>query len=188
MQEQGIIFLFMLIGQIIIVMQINFKIRVGYNFYTNKGKIVLKILRFVVLDEEFSFEKGFIKVKKKNGKIKLLPLNIKDPETYKYVGLEQFIFRKIYLKRFNAYINFGSKQDAFATSLCCGSAMTVTSAIGSYIHTKKQGCIVRNKIYPVFNKDYLKFNVKVSGSICLFDLSWSIGEFNYYRKKKESKK
>lgn len=182
MQRQGIIFVVVLIFNVISIMQINFKFRIGYNFFLNKGKIKLKIFRFVIMDSEFTFEKGYIKVITKKKKIKLIPLNIKDPETFEFVGLETLLIKKIYLKRVNLYLNFGSKESSYLTSMLVGSCLAVSNGLGSVIKTKKDGVIVTNKCYPVFNKDYLKINVKISASLSLFDFFWCFGEYQFRKK------
>lgn len=182
MQKQGIIFALVIIANIIAIWQINFKFRVGYNFVNNKGKILLKILWFKVIDSEFSFQKGYIKVKTKSNKIKLVPLNIKDPDTLKMVGFETLLIKKIYLKRSNIYFNFGSKNSAYLTSMLVGAILSLSAGFGAFLKTKKEGVIVTNKCYPVFNKDYLKINIKLSLSISMFDFFWCFGEYQFRKK------
>lgn len=182
MQRQGIIFIIILIVNVISIMQINFKFRVGYNFFLNKGKIKLKIFRFVFIDSEFSFQKGYIKVINKKKKVKIIPLNINDPETFEFVGLETLLIKKIYLKRVNFYSNFGSKESSYLTSMAIGTFLAFSSSLGALIKTKKEGVIINIKSYPEFNKDYLKINLKLSASLSLFDFFWCFGEYQFRKK------
>lgn len=182
MQRQGIIYVIVLMFNIITIMQINFKFRIGYNFVLNKGKVLVQVLRWKLIDSTFSFEKGYIKVITKKKKIKLIPLNIKDPETFEFVGLETLLIKKIYLKRANVYFNFGNKESSFLTSISIGTLLAISSCLGSVLKTKKPGIIITNKCYPVFNKDYIKLNLKLSLSISLFDFFWCFGEYQFRKK------
>ena len=180
---QGFIFIFGVIFQIIVLMQINLKLRIGYNLFTNKGKVKFKLLGITFISSEFSIEKGYIFVKKKNGKIKLLPIDIRKPNSFDYVDFATVLIRKIYLKRVNIYANFGSKQSAFATSLVTGFTNSLSNGITAFIASKKQGVIVTNKTYGIYNKDYFKINLKASASLSLFDAFWSIGEYHSTKNK-----
>lgn len=185
MQKQGLFFVFVLLFNILIIIQLNFKVRIGYNLNTNKGKLIVKIWRINVIDCEFSIFKNYIKVTKKNKKIVLMPLDFNDSQTYQFVGLEVYIFKKILLKRFNGYFNFGLKEDCFATSMVNGFVVSSLGAFSAILVTVKDGVIIRNKCYPVYNKNYLKINLKASASISLFDLFWCFGEYQFKKIKGE---
>lgn len=180
---QGYIFLLFLIFEILVILQINIKVRIGYNFYTNNGKFLLTIFGFKILHNTFSFEKGFIKITNNKGKISLLPISLTNPDTYDYMGLETILFKKIYLKRLNCYLNFGSKESSFATSLVIGTSRAICLSASSFIKSKKDGLITTIKIYPVYNKNYLKINLKTSASISIFDFIWCFGEYKATKKK-----
>lgn len=179
MQEQGIINVVFLIFQIVVVLQINLKIRIGYNFFTNKGVFLVQVFGWKIFHSRFSFEKGYIFVVRKNGKKVLIPMSFEDPKTIELADFPSLLIRKLYLKRLNLYFNFGSKENAFATSMCVGAVRALSNGIGAYVKTKKESTIITNKIYPVYNKDYLKVNFKVSASISLFDLFWCFGEYQF---------
>ena len=170
------LFAFVLIFIAIIVFQITLKLKVFFNIKNNIGNLELKLFNIKVLSYKLSIKHRCLVLTNKRGKNKYMPIEFSQESIQNYADFESILFRKIYFKKFSLFFNFGIKHNAFASAMVCGYVDILTKILYCILKTKKSEVKLKLKIYPSFESNVIKFQIKAKISLSLFDLFWSFVE------------
>ena len=146
---------------------LNFKAKILYDALKNKGLLQIKLFKLSLINVKFSLQQGYIEVIRKNGKIKLLPIEFSGKKSFfSETDIVTLLVKAIKVQQGTVYINFGVSSDAFLTAMVIGVSKVSTSILGSIIKSKKTQSKIKNKIYPDFKHNKLticfKGSVKIS--------------------------
>lgn len=161
---------------IIFVFQLTVDAKIFFDVKENCGHIELCFVGIRVIKWKISIKSRCLKITKRNGKNKYLPIEYDSEALQEYTNFQQILFRKIYFKRLGIFFNFGLQNDASSSALVCGFVDVISKIAYSVFKTKKSETKLQTKIYPSFDSDVIKFGFKVKISLSIYDLLWCVAE------------
>ena len=176
-----------LLSLIIFLIPMNFKAKINYDILKNKGKLQLKLFKLTILNYKLSIHQGFIELLTKKGKIKIIPIDFNQKGFLSDTDYISVLVKKIKIQQATTYIKFGAQTDAFLTAILIETFRVFTSIFGCILKENKKESKIKNKVYPVFNKDKFEITFKASVKISISKLinSFIIMIFNKIKNKKE---
>lgn len=169
----NLVLIFVLLFILTSVLQLTLKAKLFFNVSKNTGSLQIKFLNITFINYVVSFHVGYIKLTNKKGKNTYMPLEFNQQTIEEYNNFQEILFKKTYFKKVNVYLNFGSEESAFLTSMVCGYFDVFTKSLYCFLKTKKNEVEFVSKIYPNYKKSVIKIGVKAKLSISVYDLLWS---------------
>ena len=172
----SIFYVFLIIFLLLIIVQLTAKVRLFFDVKNNAGYIELKLAGIKIFSYKISIVSQCLKLTKKSGKNKYLPLELNDEKFEDYTNFQNILFRKTYFKRFGILFNFGLSSNAAATALITEYIDIISKIFYAVFKTKKSETNLSLKINPVFNDDVIKFGFKAKISLSIYDFFWCVAE------------
>lgn len=174
--------IFVVLVLLLIIAQINLKLRVSYDIIKNKGIIKFSVFTISIFKIALSIESGHIKIVDKKGNVTLIPLDFKNETFQDYADFNIILFRKIHFKKTSIFVNFGVEGNAFLTSMVCASILTIVGILASIVNNKSGQINFSNRVYPNYKKNRLNVLFRASISISIYDYLWCLME-NLFRRR-----
>lgn len=172
----SIFYIFLIFFLLLIIVQLTAKARIFFDVKNNIGYIELRLAGIKILDYEISIISQCLKLSKKNGKNKYLPLELNDEKIEEYTNFQNILFRKTYFKRLGILFDFGVDSNAFLTAQVTEYVDIISKICYTIFKTKKSETMLTLKVNPIFNDNVIKFGFKAKISLSIYDLFWCIAE------------
>ena len=169
---ESLYFLLPLFFILLLIVPLNFKIKLVFNLFENNVLISFFIWRIKISTLKITLKNNnIIIITKKKKKEVQFSLSIK--QIYFVETLIDNLKNKIQAKKINVNSKIGL-IDSAQTAMMCGSFISMVKIIFCYIKNKKPTCSMDNLTMPCFNKKIFIICTYLSCSITAFDLLYSV--------------
>ena len=157
------------------------------NFLKNRGAVAVQIFSKSVLQDKFKIADGQVTATNQRNKEKTIDLSLDDKSVIFLNAFTKSLLKNVVLE--NTYVGFevGKKDDAMATAMIAGIALTIIDLVFAQIFSRKKGSTHQVDSESLFTTNKLSLAMQNSLYVNLFDIAFSAFRGYLLMKKQISK-
>lgn len=159
----------------ILIIPINLKVFISYDFVSNIGMLEFKLFKYRLFYVKFFIKNKCINLV--NRQLKVISIPLSDNEDIKnYADLNIIIFKKLDIKKIETNFKFGIKDNPFVSTLVIGTYSFFIKRVFDVLKVLKKRAKIITKEECFFQSNILILNFKCSVSLSIIDYFWGILE------------
>ena len=166
---------FLLVIIFVLVIPINMKIFISYDFGSNIGNLYFTFLKIKIFYVKFFIKNRNINLVNRNLKLIVIPLS-NNEDIKNYTDINLIIFKKLDIKKIVTNFKFGIKDNPFISTLIIGSYSFLLNRIFDVLKILKKRAKIITKEECFYQDNIIIVNFKCSVSLSIIDYVWGILE------------